>query len=238
MEKTVSLPTENFNNLIVVNRGQVTTTSLHVAEVFHKRHDRVIRTIRCILADLTEDSRPIFGEAAYYDDQQKPRPMYVMNRDGFTLLAMSFTGKPALQFKIRYIDAFKAMEKALAQRQSLEWQQARTHGKIARRAETDQIQRFVEYAKSNGSLHANKYYVNLTRMAYSALGLQDSHKPIRDMLTPQQTAVLTLIECAISKTIRAGIETGTLYRDIYQDAKAQVFELARILTPAVRLLAA
>ena len=36
-----------------------------------------------------------------------------MNRDGFTLLAMGFTGKKALDFKLKYIEAFNKMEQAL-----------------------------------------------------------------------------------------------------------------------------
>lgn len=40
--------------------------------------------------------------------------MYLMNRDGFSLLAMGFTGKEAVQWKLKYIEAFNQMEKQLA----------------------------------------------------------------------------------------------------------------------------
>lgn len=36
-----------------------------------------------------------------------------MNRDGFSLLAMGFTGKDALHWKLRYIEAFNKMEEEL-----------------------------------------------------------------------------------------------------------------------------
>ena len=36
-----------------------------------------------------------------------------MNRDGFALLTMGFTGKQALQWKIKYINAFNEMEAKL-----------------------------------------------------------------------------------------------------------------------------
>ena len=36
-----------------------------------------------------------------------------MNRDGFTLLAMGFTGKDALEWKLKYIRAFNMMEEQL-----------------------------------------------------------------------------------------------------------------------------
>ena len=57
--------------------------------------------------------RNMFVETTYLNEQNKEQPMYVMNRDGFTLLAMGFTGKKALQFKLDYIKAFNKMEKAV-----------------------------------------------------------------------------------------------------------------------------
>lgn len=39
--------------------------------------------------------------------------MYYMNRDGFSLLVMGFTGKKAIEWKIKFINAFNEMEKAL-----------------------------------------------------------------------------------------------------------------------------
>lgn len=58
-------------------------------------------------------SQSNFGFAEYTDEQGKKRPMYEITRDGFTLLAMGFTGKKAMEFKIKYIEAFNAMEKSI-----------------------------------------------------------------------------------------------------------------------------
>lgn len=97
--------------------GQVTTTSTQVAQHFNKRHDRVIRAIRDLLENLPAERRPIFGETL--NDVSGPNgairqePAYRMTRDGFTLLAMGFTGKEALQWKLAYIDTFNKMEAAL-----------------------------------------------------------------------------------------------------------------------------
>lgn len=67
-----------------------------VAEKFGKRHADVIRSIdNMIVADAK--LRSLFISATYDDEQGKPRVMYIMNRDGFTLLAMGFTGKVVLR---------------------------------------------------------------------------------------------------------------------------------------------
>ena len=67
---------------------------------------------------LKNEHTPLFYKTEYVHEQNgQTYPMYLMNRDGFTLLAMGFTGKAALEWKIKYITAFNAMEQQLNQRQ-------------------------------------------------------------------------------------------------------------------------
>lgn len=102
---------------LTVVDGQITTTSLQVAEHFGKRHDRVLRAIRNLIADLPADHLPIFGEIQIDVDlgmgRTRQDPAFRLTRDGFTLLAMGFTGKEALQWKLAYLGAFNKMEAAL-----------------------------------------------------------------------------------------------------------------------------
>jgi Rha family phage regulatory protein len=96
--------------LVQLHNNQPTTTSLLVAEYFGKQHKHVIRDIKNI---YDQDSETNFGLTNYTDSQGRKQPMYYIDRDGFTLLAMGFTGKKALQFKKDYIRAFNEMEKTL-----------------------------------------------------------------------------------------------------------------------------
>ncbi|KRL47240.1 phage anti-repressor protein [Levilactobacillus spicheri DSM 15429] len=87
---------------------QAVTTSLQVADTFGKNHRDVLRAI-----DDLKDVRnfaQMFLEASLPDSYGRDRRGYYMNRDGFSLLAMGFTGKTALEFKMDYIEAFNAME--------------------------------------------------------------------------------------------------------------------------------
>jgi len=103
-------------NLAIVD-GLPVTTSLNVAEVFGKRHDDVLKAINRVKIDAAsidaEGAARNFADCSYLDTQNRPRAMYQITRDGFTLLAMGFTGKPAMQFKLAYIAAFNAMEAEL-----------------------------------------------------------------------------------------------------------------------------
>ena len=42
-----------------------------------------------------------------------------MNRDGFTFIAMGFTGRKADEFKLKYIQAFNKMEEYIKQQNQL-----------------------------------------------------------------------------------------------------------------------
>lgn len=106
----------NMTDLVFKGRNdQVLTNSLLVAEKFGKEHKHVLDAIRELIQGCAETSAdPMFVETIYVNEQNRQEyPMFVMNRDGFTLLAMGFTGKKALKFKLDYIAAFNAMERSL-----------------------------------------------------------------------------------------------------------------------------
>lgn len=102
-----------MNNLVFKGQNnQVLTNSLLVAEKFGKKHYHVMDSIRNLL-NSHEKSGQYFVLDTYVDNSGKENPMYVMNRDGFTLLVMGFTGEKALQFKMDYIEAFNKMEQTI-----------------------------------------------------------------------------------------------------------------------------
>lgn len=104
--------------LVIMRDRQAVTTSLQVAENFEKKHQHVLRDIDALKQDVSNFGQ-MFIESNQPDSYGRDRRIYYMNRDGFSLLAMGFTGKKALQFKLKYIDAFNQMEKQLQQQKPL-----------------------------------------------------------------------------------------------------------------------
>lgn len=98
--------------LVIMHDQQAVTTSLQVAKNFEKLHKNVLRDIDALKRDVLNFEQ-MFVESTELDSYRRDRRIYYMNRDGFSLLAMGFTGKKALQFKLKYIDAFNRMEKQL-----------------------------------------------------------------------------------------------------------------------------
>ena len=102
---------------VSLHHGRPSTTSREVAHYFRKRHDNVVRDIRSIMDNCPEEFTALNFEVSNYLDQTgRSLPMYIIFRDGFTLLAMGYTGPEAMRFKLAYIEAFNRMEAELAKR--------------------------------------------------------------------------------------------------------------------------
>ena len=107
-----------MNNLVQFNEEHNcgTTTSLKIAEKFNRQHKTVLAAINDleIPQEFIEQN---FLPYSYIAKNGKANPAYEITFDGFTLLAMGFTGKKAMEFKVKYIKAFRAMEAELRKRQ-------------------------------------------------------------------------------------------------------------------------
>lgn len=98
--------------ILSTQNGEPVASSRQIAESFGKEHKHVLAAIRQILVD--ENSATKFFHETSFEYRGKKFPEYLMNRDGFSLLVMGFTGKAALEWKLKYIAAFNEMEKKLA----------------------------------------------------------------------------------------------------------------------------
>ena len=140
----------------MVNKEEVTVvTSLDVAETFGKEHYHVMEDIRTIKEKLsTIEFSGLFYESEYKASNGKKNPMYLMNRDGFTLLVMGYTGEKAMKFKLAYIKQFNAREKALIGKIK-----EREKGIAVRQALTKAIQQSNENERMHG--HAYSTYTDV-----------------------------------------------------------------------------
>lgn len=100
-----------MKNIITINSIPM-TTSMKVAEVFGKAHKNVLQSIETIQGTVKTLGRsPLnFQPANYLDKQGKERPMFIMDRDAFSVLAFGFNGEKAMGFRIDFIKAFNEME--------------------------------------------------------------------------------------------------------------------------------
>jgi Rha family phage regulatory protein len=130
------------NNLVEIKNNRVVVSSLQIAEHFDKEHKNVLRLTSSLLSSSNSGRlSKHFFKSNYTDDKGEKRPMYLMDRDGFSLLAMGFTGDKALKWKLDFIDAFNAMEQEI---QHKEYQAS-----LAKSSENALLRKKVEQLKKD-----------------------------------------------------------------------------------------
>ena len=216
--------------LVTLHSRKATTTSLIVAEVFERQHRNVLQSIERIECS-DEFAQLNFQLSEYMDSTGRKLPMYNITRDGFSFLAMGFSGKRAAQFKEQFIRAFNMMEQTLLNQQNLFWQEERQANKIGRRGEADTILLFVEYAGRQGSANAKNYFIAFTNMTYRALfcSCAANPPPLRDMLDGMQLSFLSTAEYLVDAALKEGMQQGIYYKDIYQRVRDRVIVYAQQL---------
>ncbi|AUR91756.1 Rha family regulatory protein [Vibrio phage 1.164.O._10N.261.51.A7] len=225
-----------MNDIVTIINNTPMTTSLLIAEKFNKPHADLLKLIRKTILEVPMDfSQGNFSESEFINARGRSYVQYEMTRDAFSLIVMGLNGKKAMDWKVKFIKAFNAMESELLRKQdSIEWKQARIQSKDVRRSVTDTIADFVKYAELQGSRSASMYYANITKMEYKALELiaknEKVSKGFRDTLDVIDLSFLSAAEQVAKAAINQGMEQELHYKDIYQMAKAKVCSYAETVT--------
>lgn len=202
-----------MNDLVILKGNEPVCDSLEVAEKFHKRHIDIIRSLENLITQNCT-VKCMFHTSNYKANNGQTYKKYHMNRDGFSLLVMGFTGKEALNWKLKYIQAFNEMEKFIIERHSNEWLETRKQTKSTRLTESDTIRKFVNYAMNQGSGHPERYYILFSSLANRIVGINK-----RDLATTMQLNNLNLVEMIIQQTVNNDMKAGLPYKTIYDNCK-------------------
>lgn len=132
--------------ILSTQNGEPVASSRQIAESFEKNHRDVLRAVDNLKEDVRNFAQ-MFFETTVPDSYGREQRAYLMNRDGFTLLAMGFTGKAALEWKLKYIAAFNEMEKKLAEQPQLTRSQLLATALIAAHEELEEKDKQIETMK-------------------------------------------------------------------------------------------
>lgn len=224
-----------MKELVESHRGKVFCDSQMVADKFERRHPYVIQVIEKLIADVTEikgdNSCTLNFTIAEREYRGQKFKVYLMDRQSFSLLSMKFTGANALEWQIKFNEAFYLMEKQLlieaTNKGNAAWVTQRKQGIEARKAEADTIKLFVDYAKEQGSSNPQWYYKHVTKACYRCLQLIESEKPkLRDTLDTMQLSQLMMAEHIAEKSIRKHMDSGEHYKAIFSLVKADLEKFA------------
>jgi len=182
--KNKLVPQDDKYEVIAVD-GIPVVSSRKIAEMFKKQHGHVMRDINDIVGGLSKigesEWQGNFIQSTYKNLQNKKQPEFLLTKDGFTLVAMGFSGQKAMKYKIDYINRFNEMEKFLL---------SRNLAKLEYPELTNMIKSVHEkpmfYHYSNEADMINKIVLGMTAKQYRAAYNLDKTDSIRDFITYQQ----------------------------------------------------
>lgn len=195
------------------NEEKIVTNSRIVAEKFNKEHSAVLKSIENLKEGIGKSSDTYFKLITKQNEQNKQYyKEYIMNRDGFSLLVMGFTGDKALKFKLDFINAFNMMEEDLKRiyKEREQWIIEREKGKLVRHILTDTIKMKIKESPNKKFM-----YPNYTKLIYKVLfdksfnELKEMYKikakeSLRDYLTSEELKELEQMEMLLSSLINIG----------------------------------
>lgn len=218
-----------MQELVTLKGNDVFTDSLIISRGTGNKHHAIQQLISKYELDFLE-----FGKVAFEMrplESGQSTKVYLMNEEQATLLLTYMKNTEKIRtFKKNLVSEFYKMRRFILERQTQAWIETRQAGKLTRKAETDTIQKLVEYARSQGSTHADMLYMTYSKLANKMAGIQK-----RDEATVMQLNNLSLMENIILHVIDMGILTGKHYKEIYKDCKKRleaVKDLAYIGVPA------
>jgi phage regulator Rha-like protein len=236
LEKEANMATKKTEIAIIDKEPRISSKEL--ARGFMLDHKYVYELIQLYATALEEFGEIILkkqmgsGEIKNGDYKVKSklgeRKEYWLNEYQATFLVTTFKNTDsAITFKLNLIREFQRMRNGLESLKKLrsteEWLSLRNSKKDTRKKETEAIKTFVEYAKTQGSNNADKYYQCFTKMENSCLFIiAGKYKNIRDMLSTDQLYQIETADKIVDKAIEEGIAKELPYKDIYQLAKSKV----------------
>lgn len=206
-----------MTDLVTLKGNNVFTDSLIIAQgtgVTHRKIKDAIRKHQSVIERFGKLSAPYQAEST----GGRPEEYYRLNEEQATfLITLLKNTERVIEFKANLVSGFYKMRRFILERQTQVWVETRKAGKLTRKAETDTIKKLVEYARDQGSTHADMLYMTYSKLANKMAGISK-----RDEATVTQLNNLSLMENIILHVIDTGILNGKHYKEIYQDCKKRL----------------
>lgn len=226
--------------LTVMKKNEIFTTSLAISEGVGLEHRAVIILLKKhsnteTLKAFEMTKAPTLG-----------RPIdvaYLTEVQATFLITLMRNSPRVIEFKERLTKAFFnqrcILQQMFSQKHNEEWLIKRQETKIMRRELNDTIQEFVNYARSQGSKSADKYYMNFSRMELTGLFIIEQRYPnARDVMSVRQLNLIEMADEAIAISLKESMQKELHYKECYKAAKDKISLLVKIFprSPLPQLL--
>lgn len=234
-------------SLVVVRNQELRVGTWDLAKGFDTEHRFILRLIDKYKNRLEKFGKvefekttllPFKGKKGVNSNEEKRgapiKEVYLNEAQIYQIGTYLKNVERVLDFKDKLVAAFMKAKMAFAisgiNRHNQEWLEARSKGIQVRREETDVIKEFIEYAKSQGSQSADKYYMIISKMQNQALFLLDQKFPnLRNVLNFKQLNLVQTADQIVSRYLKLGMEKQMNYKEIYILARDKVIAYAEIV---------
>lgn len=199
---------------IIKHKNELRTDSRLLASFLDHRHRTIFENITKYQTQILELGILPFETERLKTERNGDRvhKFALLNEDQcYFLLTLMRNNDRVVKAKLELVKAFRDARTQLANRDL-----ARIDGKEVRKLETRSIKTLVDYAKAQGSKSAEKYYMSITKMTNSIIGIQSGQ---RDNLDAKTLNEIKVLETIVSNSVSDGINADMHYKDIYQLAK-------------------
>ncbi len=229
--KGKKIDTTKTSLILIIHGGnnQLCVDSRKIAKEFGRQHKNVLQTLDNLLDDGTLSR--LESKPRNYQKLGREYRCYELNEAGF-LKAMPFIGgRKSREGQKRLVDDFLKIRRQLDQqskvRETQAYQMARSSGKNSRGILTDVIKRFIEYARSQGSQSADKYFTIITNATQKAVVcIEPQASQVRELMNAVQLKTLELAEVTAVQVLTEGMDSQRPYKEIYQAVKAALQSFA------------
>jgi Uncharacterized phage-encoded protein len=214
-----------MNQLAYIKQDDVFTDTQLISEASGNEHESIVSLLKKYRSDFEESGALRFSDLKSGNSKGgRPMRVYLLNEEQATLLVTYLDNTPIVRgFKKELVHQFVAMRRLLLEQQSADWQQMRITAKGNRLHTTEAIRELVEYAKAQGSKHADMLYT-----VYSKLIKQMSECTSRDFASTETLSTIICLERIITGVIWQEMSRNTHYKAIYQRAKDELTNLVSL----------
>lgn len=230
-----------MQNIVTMMNSEPRVGSKMLAEGFGIGHPPVQKLIQKYRAEMEE-----MGEVMEVQGRFSKTNLKLKNTDQATLeyflneqQAVFFgqltrNSEISVKFKLNLTKEFfrmRGLPHGLnAHKSTEEWQATRIEGKAHRKGETEVIKKFVEYARSQGSENADKYYTNITKAENAALFvIAGKYQNLRDMMSSKQLFQIACADQLVEKALTDGMARDLPYKDVFQLLKSEVQKFGALM---------
>jgi len=220
-------------NLVEQKGNKIVSSTLIIAKGVNLEHRAVISLINKYKNDLNEFGIMTFEMSKLR--QGRPVKFAWLNEEQATfLITLMKNSKIVVSFKKQLTKEFfklrKTLQIVIVNQKNQEWIEKRKSGKVSRLTQTDSIKNYVDYAKSQGSENAEKYYILLTNMENKALFfLEQKYPNVRNVLAGHQLETIANADRIVARQLQKCIDEKRHYKDGYIMAKKAIESFSELI---------